>query len=344
MSTNYIHNDFRLNGKSYDENQLLKLANQYQASDETYEQDLGNLIIQWFDTNDFITLTTSGTTGTPKQIELKKRSVINSAKATGIHFNLHHTNSALLCLPTKYIAGKLMFVRALILGLHLDVVNPSSNPLNEINKAYDFVAMVPLQVINSVNKLHLIKKLIVGGAKLDIKIKELIFDSTCEVYETYGMTETITHIAAKKISEDLFTALPHAQISVDSRGCLVIDAPSVNPEKLVTNDLVKFKFPNQFKWLGRVDNVINSGGVKLFPEQIEEKLAPFILNRFFVIGKEDAILGNKLILVIESEPYVIESQMFDVLSPFEKPKEIQFVSKFKETATGKVLRNENLKF
>nr|WP_317171488.1 AMP-binding protein [Flavobacterium sp. I3-2] len=343
MNTNYIHNNFRLNGEFYDEKQLIELANQYQNSDETYKQDFGNLIMQWFDTNDFITLTTSGTTGTPKQIELKKQAVINSAKATGIHFNLQPTNSALLCLPTKYIAGKLMFVRSLILGLHLDLVNPSSNPLSEIIKTYDFVAMVPLQVINSVDKLHLIKKLIVGGAKLDLKVKELILDSTSEVYETYGMTETITHIAAKKISEEFFTPLPHAQISVDARGCLVIDAPSVNPDKLVTNDLVEFKTPNQFKWLGRVDNVINSGGVKLFPEQIEEKLAPFISYRFFVIGKEDIVLGNKLVLVIESEPYLIEPQMFDVLLPFEKPKEIQFVTNFKETATGKILRKDNLR-
>jgi len=342
MNTNYIHNDFRLNGKFYDKEQLIALANQYQTSNESYKQDFGNLIMQWFDANDFITLKTSGTTGTPKQIELKKQAVINSAKATGIHFNLKPTNTALLCLPTKYIAGKLMFVRSLILGLHLDVVNPSSNPLSKINKVYDFVAMVPLQVIHSIDKLHLIKKLIVGGAKLDMKVKELISDSTCEVYETYGMTETITHIAAKKISEDFFTALPHAQISVDARGCLVIDAPSVNPDKLVTNDLVEFKSTNKFKWLGRVDNVINSGGVKLFPEQIEEKLAPFISNRFFVIGKEDAILGNKLVLVIEGELYSIEPKMFDVLLPFEKPKEIQFVSKFKETATGKILRKDNL--
>lgn len=343
MNTNYIHIDFRLNGKFYNQKQLIELANQYQNSDESYKQDFGTLIIQWFDTNDFITLTTSGTTGIPKQIELKKQAVINSAKATGIHFNLHPSNSALLCLPTKYIAGKLMFVRALVLGLHLDVINPSSNPFNNVNQPYDFVAMVPLQVLNSVDKLYLIKKLIVGGAKLDINVKELIYESTCEVYETYGMTETITHIAAKRISEDFFTVLPHAQISVDTRGCLVIDAPSVNPEKLVTNDLVEFKSPNQFKWLGRVDNVINSGGIKLFPEQIEEKLMPFISNRFFVIGKEDTLLGSKLVLVIESEPYVIDSQIFNALFPFEKPKEIQFVAKFKETATGKVLRKGNLK-
>lgn len=342
MNKYNIHKDFRLNGKYLNQEELILLANQLIISSETDEQDFGYLILQWFDENDYITLSTSGTTGVPKQIELKKQAVINSAKATGSHFKLQPKNSALLCLPTKYIAGKLMFVRALVLGLHLDVIKPSANPMEQISKCYDFVAMVPLQVMQSIDKLYLIKTLIVGGAKLDQQIKDKISDSTCEVFETYGMTETITHIAAKKITEDFFTILPHASISQDLRGCLVIDAPSVNPITLITNDLVELYGNTQFKWLGRVDNVINSGGVKLFPEQIEDKLANFILHRFFIIGKEDPILGNKLVLVIESEPYLIPDHVFNVLSPFEKPKEIQFVSKFKETSTGKILRKANL--
>ena len=343
MEYNNIHDDFRLNGKPFDKAGLIQLANELILDSEEFNRDFGNLILQWFDANDFIVLTTSGTTGTPKQIKLQKQAVLNSAKATGKHFNLQPKNNALLCLPTKYIAGKLMFVRALVLGLHLDVVAPSSNPMEQISTGYDFVAMVPLQVMNSSSKLNLIKKLIVGGAKLDQNVKDLIKDTTCEVYETYGMTETITHIAAKKIEDDYFTALPHASFSVDERGCLVIEAPSVNPEILVTNDLVELKENNQFKWLGRVDNVINSGGIKLFPEQIEEKLNPYFTNRFFVIGKEDVVLGNKLVLVIEAEPFDIPASIFEVLSSYEKPKEIQFVSKFKETVTGKILRKDNLK-
>lgn len=342
MSYKLIHPDFRLNGNYFDIENLKNLAQELLNNEEEYNHDLGNLILQWFDENDFILLTTSGTTGIPKQIRLQKHAVLNSAKATGIYFQLKPTQTALLCLPTKYIAGKLMFIRALVLGLHLDVVPPSSKPLENCYKSYDFVAMVPLQVLNSMNKLYLIKKLIVGGAKLEQNIKEKLFELNCEVYETYGMTETITHIAAKKISDEYFTALPHATISVDDRGCLVINAPSVNPETLKTNDLVELRNENQFKWLGRVDNVINSGGVKLFPEQIEDKLNPFFTNRFFVIGKDDLVLGSKLVLVIESEPYEIDLKVFNVLAPYEKPKEIQFVSKFKETPTGKILRKENL--
>lgn len=345
MNYNHIHNDFRLNGDFLDKNKLIEYGQILINSEEIYKQDFGNLILQWFDSNDFILLTTSGTTGTPKNIKLQKNAVLNSAKATGLHFDLHPKDTALLCLPTKYIAGKLMFVRALVLGLHLDFVNPSSNPLDKISKHYDFVAMVPMQVLNSFEKLHLISKLIVGGAKLDQNIKDQILSLKldCEVYETYGMTETITHIAAKKISEDFFTILPHVNISIDNRGCLVIDAPSVNPEKLITNDLVEIKESNQFQWLGRIDNVINSGGIKLFPEQIEQKLAPFINSRFFVVGKEDVVFGNRLVLVIEGDSFEIPNSFFDALLPFEKPKEIQFVTKFKETATGKILRKANLK-
>lgn len=338
-----IHKDFRLNGKTYNSIQLNNYANQLIKSKLEYEVDFGHLILQWFDGNDFILLTTSGTTGTPKKIKLEKQAVVNSAKATGQFFKLKPKNTALLCLPTKYIAGKLMFVRALILGLHLDVVAPSSNPLRDVLKTYDFVAMVPLQVMQSIDKLNLIKILIVGGAKLDEQIKGQILNTSCQIYETYGMTETITHIAVKKISDVFFTVLSHAHISVDSRGCLIIDAPSVNPDKLVTNDLVELKGKNQFRWLGRIDNVINSGGIKLFPEQIEQKLAQHFAQRFFVIGKEDVVLGSKLILVIEGDFFDIPSVYFDDLLPFEKPKEIQFKTKFIETPTGKILRKANLK-
>lgn len=342
MSCNNIHPSFRLNDKSFTKGELCELAIGLIKEGEPHEQDFGNLILQWFDEKDYVILNTSGTTGDPKEIKLLKEAMVNSAKATGAYFDLQPGDFSLLCLPTRYIAGKLMFIRAIVLGLHLDFVNPTSNPLLDNNKNYDFVAMVPLQVINSLNKLNNIKKVIIGGAKLDQSIKEEILKTKCQAYETYGMTETITHIAAKPISESFFTALPHAKISADERGCLVINAPTVNSEIIVTNDLVELNGLTQFRWLGRVDNVINSGGIKLFPEQIEEKLAHYIPYRFFVIGKQDEVLGEKLILVIESDPYTLVNEAFDDLSKFEKPKEIQFVTKFKETPTGKILRKENV--
>src|SRR5690606_13155166 len=303
---------------------------------------LGNLILEWFDDNDYISLTTSGTTGKPKEVKLSKEAMEASALATGEFFRLQPKDKALLCLPTHYIAGKMMFIRAVVLGLELDFVNPTKEPLKNNDKIYDFVAMVPLQVHNSITQIEQCKTLIVGGAKLNENTKSILNEMMVNVYETYGMTETITHIAAKRINENYFTVLPHANISQDERGCLVIEAPLVSDNLIVTNDLVEMPNDIQFAWIGRYDNLVNSGGVKLVPEIIEQKLADYIPYRFYVIGKEDVELGQKLVLVIEHAPYTLVPEAFSSLEKFEKPKETIFVNKFKETPTGKVLRRETI--
>lgn len=337
-----IHPNFRLNGHEFNKESLSELAITLVKDGEAYEKELGDFILQWFDENDFVTLTTSGTTGTPKNIKLEKQAMVHSALATGEFFRLKPGDSALLCLPTRYIAGKMMFVRAVVLGLELDYINPSKEPLNNTDKVYDFVAMVPMQVQNSITQIEQCKKLIIGGAKLDDGIKELLKDMLVEVYETYGMTETITHIAAKRIEERYFTALPHANISKDERGCLIIEAPLVANGLIITNDLIEMANDIQFEWIGRVDNVINSGGVKLIPEKIEQKLSEYIPYRFFVIGKEDQDLGQKLVLVIEQESYTLLPEALDSLEKYERPKEVLFVKHFKETPTGKILRRETI--
>lgn len=337
-----IHPYFRLNGYEYSQESLSELAITLVKDGEAYEKELGDFILEWLNKNDFVELTTSGTTGVPKNIRLSKEAMIHSALATGEFFGLNPSDSALLCLPTRYIAGKMMFVRAVVLGLELDYVNPCREPLKNTDKVYDFVAMVPLQVQHSITQIEQCKKLIVGGAKLNDDVKTLLKNMLIEVYETYGMTETITHIAAKKIEEDYFTVLPHANISMDDRGCLIIEAPLVANGLVFTNDLVTMVNDIQFQWLGRIDNIINSGGIKLIPEQIEQKLSEYIPYRFFVIGKEDKDLGQKLVLVIEHEPYTLLSEVTQSLSPYERPKEILFVTQFKETPTGKILRKETV--
>lgn len=337
-----IHPDFKLNGHSYNKESISELAIMLIRDGEAHEKDLGDLILQWFDDNDYITLTTSGTTGKPKEIKLKKQAMEASALATGEFFKLSPKDKALLCLPARYIAGKMMFIRAVLLGLELDFVNPTKEPLKNNDKVYDFVAMVPLQVHHSITQIEQCKILIVGGAKLNEQTKKLLSGMMVDVYETYGMTETITHIAAKKIDEKYFTVLPHANISQDERGCLIIEAPLVSDYLIVTNDMVEMPNDIQFAWIGRHDNIINSGGVKLIPEIIEQKLSEYIPYRFYVIGKEDAELGQKLVLVIEHVPYTLLSEVFDSLEKYEKPKETVFISKFKETPTGKVLRRETI--
>jgi O-succinylbenzoic acid--CoA ligase len=318
-----VHNHFRINGYHLSAIELCRVAYDYIKEGDANEQAIGEFLLDWFDNKEYIEMRTSGTTGLPKVVRLEKQAMIQSALATGDFFGLEPRDKALLCLPVKFVAGKMMLVRSLILGLDLDVVTPSTEPLVLNETKYDFVAMVPLQVQNSIDALVNVKKLIIGGAKLDSALEAKLLPLKTEIYETYGMTETITHIAAKKLGESVFTVLPNVKIAQDDRGCLVITVPSISDEPIVTNDLVEVIRENQFIFLGRIDNVINSGGVKLIPEQIEAKLIEKLDSRFFVTGIPDPVLGEKLILVIEGEKQNFASDFFDVLDKFEKPKEME---------------------
>lgn len=338
-----IHNRFKLNGIHYNAQKLKLVAHSFIKEGEAFQHDIGVFILDWLDDNDFIIAHTSGTTGKPKAIKIEKQAMVNSAIATGDFFALQPGDTALNCLPSAFIAGKMMLVRAFVLGLEMDLVNPQGR-IEISAKAYDFAAMVPLQVENNFELLHNIKTLIIGGAQPNSQlVSRLQRLTTLKAYETYGMTETITHIAAKEINSDFFQVLPEISIYKDERDCLVIDAPRITSEKIITNDLVDIVFDNQFKWLGRIDNVINTGGIKLFPEQIEKKLQPHIANRFFISSEEDDKLGNKIVLVIEQESNDFDTSIFKVLERYEKPKEIYFTSMFSETKTGKINRNETLK-
>lgn len=338
-----IHNQFKINGFHFDKEALFQLAYSLIKEGKEHEHDLGVFLLDWLDEKETIQLTTSGTTGAPKNITIKKQSMVGSAIATGNFFDLHPKDKALLCLPAKYIAGKMMIVRAMILGFDLDIMVPTSH-LDDLlpHKKYDFVAIVPLQAENSFEKLHKFKKIIIGGAKVSDHLAFKLKDIKSEIYETYGMTETITHIAAKKIGEEFFDVLEHVNISIDDRNCLVIDAPSISDEKVITNDIVALENAKKFKWLGRYDNVINSGGIKLFPEQIETKLASKIINRFFVAGLPDDVLGTKVVLVIEGNEYKVETSLFNDLEKFEKPRDVIFIPQFIETGTNKINRIQTL--
>ncbi|MBL0738147.1 AMP-binding protein [Flavobacterium sp. GN10] len=342
LTHNNVHNYFKLNGYHLNAKDLCRVAYSFIKEGDAYEQSIGEFFLDWFDKKDYVEMTTSGTTGLPKLVRLKKQAMIQSALATGDFFDLKPGDKALLCLPTQFIAGKMMLVRSLILGLELDVVSPSLHPLQFNTTTYDFVAMVPLQVQNSIEGLSKVRKLIIGGAKLDSALEEKLLSLKTEIYETYGMTETITHIAAKRLGDSVFSILPNVKISQDDRQCLVINVATISDEPIVTNDLVELLNEQQFKFLGRIDNVINSGGVKLIPEQIEAKLIGKINSRFFVTGLPDTTLGEKLVLVIEGEKEEFAPDFFDVLGKYEKPKEIVFVSKFKENENGKLLRKPTL--
>ena len=306
--------------------------------------DVNQFIADWFSSSDEMVLQTSGSTGTPKSISVKKEWMRNSAELTRKTFGLKKGDSALLCMPMKYVAGKMMVVRSLKLGLELKVIEPSSNPMKGITEKIDFGAMVPLQLENTLNDLDKIKTLIVGGGQVNPKLVEKLQNVSTQVYETYGMTETLTHVAIKPLNgpskSDVFRALDDIHFELDARECLVIHATALNPEPIVTNDLVDLIDENSFRWLGRYDNVINSGGIKIIPEVVEAKLSSIVPNRrFFIAGKSDKSLGEKVVLVVEGKSMDISCKSLD---KFEQPKEIHFIPEFVETKSGKIHRQTTL--
>lgn len=333
-----VHNKFKLNGFHLKSEDLCRVAYSFIKEGDDFEKPVGNFILDWFDNKDYIEMQTSGSTGTPKLIRVEKQAMVNSALATGDFFGLEAGNTILNCLPVKYVAGKMMFIRAFILGLEMDFVAPSSHPLELIEKQYDFTAMVPLQAENSIDKLHLFKKIIIGGAKVSKELEKKLKPIKASIYETFGMTETISHIAARKLGAHSFTVFPDINISVDANNCMIIKANNISNKAIKTNDVIELISENEFKFIGRFDNVINSGGIKLFPEQIEGKLSKVIKKRFFVIGKPDKELGEHLVLVVEGEKHEIDFSTIESLEKFEKPKEIIFLNKFKETENGKIIR------
>ena len=345
MKSNSFHTSFQINGKIFSNSgELIKYS-------QSISKEINQFLREWFSTDSHVVVKTSGSTGNPKNIHLRKDFMINSALATGRYFQLGENTKALCCLPIKFIAGKMMLVRALTLGWDIDVIESTANPLQEITKEYDFSAMVPLQLRNSISKIDQIKTLIVGGGVVSRDLKKAIQTIDTNCYATYGMTEAITHIAVKKLnkftqseleSESVYKTLPDVTISKDKRSCLVIRAPKISDENIITNDVIELISKSEFNWKGRLDHVINSGGVKLHPEEIEQKLSNTIYSRFFVAGILDEILGEKCILVIEGENYPITKKHFSMLSRFEIPKTIFFIPKFIETGSGKIQRLKTL--
>lgn len=326
-------------------------------------RDIRQFLGEWLPPKKTVVLQTSGSTGKPKTITMTKASMLESAKLTAKTLHLKPRDEALLCLPVSYIAGKMMLVRAMVSQLDLIVVPPSCSPLENLNTPVKFSAMTPMQlsqVLQNVKKgchqLNLIDTLLIGGSRINNQlIKQLqTLPISTELFETYGMTETVSHVAIRalngKYQSDFFNALKGIYFKKDQRGCLVIVAKHINKEPIITNDLIDLSNNKTFKWLGRIDNVINSGGIKIIPEQLEEKLAEILSQYcFYITGLPDDRLGEKVALFIEHQSSnAIKNRIFKSFSTlkntqkelhhYEKPKEIVFVTCFKRTSSGKILR------
>lgn len=345
---------FKLNGTHFSRMHLHKVAYSFIKEGEPYEERVGNFLLDWLndDYND-IKVRTSGSTGEAKPIFIDKQKMVNSALATGKHFKLKEETKVLMCLPPKHIGGMMMMVRAMTLGWHIDIVKPASNPLDQLYKTYDFCAMTPFQLDNSLSRLHLIKKLIVGGGRISENLKHIVQGIPTIIYETFGMTETVSHIAARKINNfknknsqpKPFKTLPHISVAADNQNRLIIKAPRILDKPLLTNDIVEIETYKKFYWKGRIDNVINSGGIKIHPEEVEKKLQKFITHRFFLSAIPDDSLGEKVVLFVElpfSEKTISNLREaidnISELTKYEKPKKIYLVERFEETPNGKVNR------
>jgi o-succinylbenzoate---CoA ligase len=327
-----------------------------------FEAHTLQFIREWMTGTEQFVLHTSGSTGTPKPIHLTRRQMQASAQATAQALGLQRGHTALVTLDTRFIAGKMMLVRSLETGMHMVVREPGANPLVNLppNLTVDFAALVPYQVETLLEspqaaRLGAIGTIIIGGAPLGAAAAQRLAAMPCHAYLTYGMTETISHIALQRLetgnAPGTFHTLPGISIHTDDRGCLVITVPYL-PEQVVTNDRVEIISINEFRWLGRWDNVINTGGFKVNPETLEYQIEKIfhrfqITNRFFVAGMPDHKLGKKIVLLVEGEAdeklrLRIDEAIKTIAPSVERPKAVIFLPGFVMTATHKLDRKATL--
>ena len=354
------HAHLKINGRHFNKNELaIHAQNKLNDSKEKWEQEIYAFILYWLDdSRESIEVSTSGSTGNPKMIRIKKDQMRNSAEMTLKYFGLTQNDNILLCLPVKYIAGKMMLVRAFTGSLNVWIVPPTSCPLEHLDEQFppmDFCAMTPMQVHHSIQKASLAKRfqsinrVIIGGGNIPYPLRASLRACTNNIYATYGMTETASHIAINQVSKNehtIFEVLPGIDISTDERNCLSIYAPQISSKRLATNDIVELISPNRFLWKGRLDNTINSGGIKINPEAMEEFIAPFISTRFVISYLANNITGQELVLVLEGSS-LHETATLELLSNIRMnfdfpvhPKQIKYLTSFPETGFGKVNRKE----
>ena len=329
----------------------LQLEFREKYGSESFEASLADFLAEWFNPLPVLKVQTSGSTGTPKELWVEKERMRNSARLTVAFLGLQAGDSALICMPLKYIGGKMVIVRALIAGLNLIPVTPSGHPMATLETAPVFAAMTPMQVFNSIQiatekeRLEQIQHLIIGGGAIDNELAQVLKKFPKAVWSTYGMTETLSHIALRRLSgpeaSERYTPFSQVSLSLSAEGTLIIQAPTVNPETLVTNDLVTFNSEGQFRIIGRKDNVINTGGVKVQIEQVETLLKPRLTFDIQITGVPDPKFGERIVLLAETGENLNDRQRnlleeaFNSLPPYWRPKETIPVPSLPKTGSGK---------
>jgi len=355
-----------LNGKKFYYDEIAGYSFRNSIPLNGYESKTLEFCRNWLNGVQEFPIQTSGSTGRPKTIVLTRRQLEASAQRTIKLLGLQQGDCTLVCLNTEYIAGMMMLVRGFLADLQIIIVEPSSSSLSLIGpeEQIDFASFVPMQLQlvleqmpGRLPQLNRMKGILVGGAPVTQTLQRELQSITAPVYHTYGMTETASHIALRRLNgpqaAEYYQVLDSIEAGLDKRGCLTIRGDVTNHELLVTNDVVELLTPTRFRWIGRVDNIINTGGVKVQIEKVELAIAEAFVNftdspRFFIAPQPDELLGEKIVLLVEGEPLppdteaVLFDKLRDLLKKFELPKEIYYSPAFTETATGKISRQRTL--
>ena len=315
---------------------------------------LDEFLEEWNNPSPYVHVQTSGSTGTPKPMLVEKQRMLNSARITCDFLGLREGDTALLCMSLDYIAGKMMVVRSIERGLKLTTVAPSGHPLSTPHSPLDFAAMVPMQVYNSLQvpeekeRLMQIRHLIIGGGAIDDALAAALKTFPNHVWSTYGMTETLSHIALRRLNgpdaSEWYTPFPSVKVSLNEDRCLVIDAPLVCPSRLVTNDIAELSSGTdpevKFRILGRKDNVICSGGIKIQIETVERQLRPHLQAPFLITKRPDAKFGEAVVLLTEGTVPEAQEVCERILPKYHQPRVYLHVDQIPLTATGKPARQQ----
>jgi o-succinylbenzoate---CoA ligase len=340
QDVNYTSETLRIKAKQMNDDAQLS----------TWEHSIWAFIHDFLDPQrDYFETATSGSTGAPKIITIQKKHAVASAKNTIDYFGLQPYNTLHLCMNGAYIGAKMMIVRALVGQMKLTYSEPISNALALIKHPVDFCAAVPLQTYSlfetepTGNKN--IKVLIIGGGVLQKRMSDLASAHTTMYYQTFGMTETISHIAVKRIYPMMhyYECVGANRVDIDTLdSSLIIHAPQLGIESLRTNDIIALKDNKHFDWIGRKDNIINSGGIKINPEQMEAVLEGLLDEPFYISSHPDDRLGQKVVLYIESTTPIDKEELIyrlkEFLPKYHAPQEIIIEPAFAYTTTGKLIR------
>lgn len=360
-----------LEGERYTADTLHVLKARAEEHKDSSRQTLYDFLREWFADSPYMTVHTSGSTGTPKELIVRKEQMIQSARLTCEFLNLQAGDTALLCMNLRYIGAMMVVVRSLVAGLNLIVRSASGHPLADVRTPLKFTAMVPLQVYNTLQipaereRLEQTDILIIGGGAIDEALEADIKTLPGAVYSTYGMTETLSHIALRRLNgtstSEHYYPFSSVQLSLSAEDTLVINAPLVCAEILQTNDIARIYPDGSFIILGRKDNVINSGGVKIQAEEMEKQLRPFIPLPFVITSVPDKRLGEAVALLVEVQldtdgvhlntkeeclntikeclnTKELEDKLQKVLEPYYRPKYILTTDHIPQTGNGKINR------